>query len=143
MARRRIAHSFLYLFLAAGLALFIGFIAAPAITRSLAIVHEGVLTKIHAVQARGQAIWREIQARQAIRQYELQQRQPMSRNQVQQTAEQQLLKDTAWKRFYIPSEACKHPDAEDRFENCVLREAQFRKEFDRRWAAGKFAQPKS
>lgn len=162
MARRRspddsLSHIFLRLTLAAGFSLFIWFVAAQVITRTFTTMQEDMLARNSAAQAQALAKMREAQAQKPAQPHTIQQSQTMSPHEAQRAAEieaqrtadlqrqteQQRLKDAAWERFYMPPEACKHPESPTRFDVCSSREARFRKDFEHRWAAGEFAQPRS
>ncbi|SFL38522.1 hypothetical protein [Azotobacter beijerinckii] len=60
---------------------------------------------------------------------------------MRQRAEQERQKNEAWERFYAPTQACEAPESQARVDICTARETRLRKEFEQRWAAGKFSQP--
>ncbi|MFC2974637.1 hypothetical protein ACFOJE_20810 [Azotobacter bryophylli] len=159
MARRRnpdsLSHILLRITLAAGFGLFMWFVVAKVITRTFTTMQEDMLARNRAAQTQVQAKMKEAQAQKPAQPHTIQQSQTMSPYEAQRAAEieaqrtadlqrqieQQRLKDAAWERFYIPPEACKHPESPTRFDVCSSREARFRKDFERRWADGEFAQP--
>lgn len=61
---------------------------------------------------------------------------------ARQRAEQEWKKNEAWEHFYTPTQACELPESQARVDVCTAREARFRKEFEQRWAAGEFSQPR-
>ncbi|MFC5698895.1 hypothetical protein ACFPU0_25575 [Pseudomonas sp. GCM10022186] len=147
----------LRLALGLGFGLLMWFITAQVITHTLKNMQDEMLANNRAAQAKAQTQLREVQAQQEARRLQRQHQQTMSEQEARRQSaidaqraveaqrarvDQQRQRDAAWESFYKPMRGCDNWQSDSHMVECQNHKLHAKREFEQKWAAGEFNQPK-